>query len=280
MPDQATAVVNVHDQSKKFKIKVQGVEKEVSLTDAQVIDRIQISEDQTQKYQALAEKERTLKEQEEQIKGLRVIIDEMEADPKLKETLNKVYSDFKSGKLSKPGEKTDSLKKLDRLIEETSEAGERERLRDIRDIIKEEGGVEELNLLKTEVKALRDELSIIRGAALTGVTERIERDITTLEERFGKDLVAKHVNEIRKTAIKYPQNPISKIFKYLCPDEEYDRAVLDSAKRKEHEELERKKKGSSPNDTTFTPKTEIKKDVYGRVSISSIAKRARERLGK
>ena len=189
------------DQSVKFKIKVQGVEKEVVLKESEVIEHLQKSEDYTQKTQALAEKEKILKEQEEATKTLKVIIDDMEANPQLKETLNKVYSDFKSGKLSKPDDKkTDNLRKLDKLIEETSDAGERERLRDIRDIIKEEGGVEELNLLKIEVKTLRDELSIIKGAALTNISERIEKEISALEEKFGKDLMAKYGDAIRATA--------------------------------------------------------------------------------
>jgi hypothetical protein len=269
------------DQSVKFKIKVQGVEKEVILKESEVIEHLQKSEDYTLKTQALSEKEKALKAQEESTKALKAVIDEMEANPQLKETLNKVYSDFKSGKLSKSEDKkTDNLRKLDRLIEETTDAGERERLRDIRDIIKEEGGVEEINLLKTEIKTLKDELSIIKGAAITGVSERIERDISILEEKFGKDLVAKYADDIRKTAIKYPQNSIPKIFKYLCPDDEYERAVLDVAKKKEQMELERKKKGSLPNETTFTPKTELKKDQFGRVSVATIAQRVRERLGK
>ena len=269
------------DQSVKFKIKVQGVEKEVILKESEVIEHLQKSEDYTLKTQALSEKEKALKAQEESTKALKAVIDEMEANPQLKETLNKVYSDFKSGKLSKSEDKkTDNLRKLDRLIEETTDAGERERLRDIRDIIKEEGGVEEINLLKTEIKTLKDELSIIKGAAITGVSERIERDISILEEKFGKDLVAKYADDIRKTAIKYPQNSIPKIFKYLCPDDEYEIAVLDVAKKKEQMELERKKKGSLPNETTFTPKTELKKDQFGRVSVATIAQRVRERLGK
>ena len=269
------------DQSVKFKIKVQGVEKEVVLKESEVIEHLQKSEDYTLKTQALAEKEKTIKAQEEATKALKVVIDEMEANPQLKETLNKVYSDFKSGKLSKSDDKkTDTLNKLDKIIENTSDAEERERLRDMRDIIRDESGVGKIALLETEIKALKDDLSILRGAALTGVADKIERELSALEEKFGKDLTDKYKEEIRKTAAKYPQNSILRIFKHLCPDDEFERAVLDSAKRKEQAELERKRKGSLPNDTTFTPKTEIKKDAYGRVSIVSLVQRVRVKVGK
>ena len=266
------------DQSKKFKIKVSGQEREVD--EAELIKLAQQGDDYTRKTQALSEKEKAIQLKEQEQESLKKIIDEMKTNPDLNEKLNKVYSDFKSGKISKPEVKDRSLKKLDKLIEDASDPAQRENLRDIREIIKEEVDVGDVSSLKNEVKLLRDKLSQIENASLIGINDKIERDIKILEERFGKDLVDKYRSDIRSMAIKYPQNSIPKIFKHFCDDDEYDQAVLRNEKKKEKEELERKKRGSSPGGIeTITAKTNLQKGVGGRVTHDSIIQRVKEKLG-
>lgn len=207
----------------------------------------------------------------------------MDADPKLKETLNKVYSDYKSGKISKSDDNKDrNLKKLDKLIDDASDPAQREQLRDIREIIKEEAPVEDMKSLKDEIKSLRDELSIIRNTAIVGQTERIETQLQKLEEKFGTDLVGKYKKDIMATAIKYPNQSVSKLLFHFADDSEVETALLTQAKKKEKEELERKKRGTSPSgtETSFTAKTELKRDKAGRVTFDSLKDRILERLGK
>ena len=138
----------------------------------------------------------------------------------------------------------------------------------------------DVSSLKDELKLLREELSTLKNASLIGINDKIERDIKTLEEKFGKDLVDKYRNDIRSMAAKYPQNSIPKIFKHFCDDDEYETAVLGSAKRKEKEELERKKRGSSPGGfETITAKTPLTKGAGGRITHDSIIQRIKEKIG-
>uniref|UniRef100_A0A6M3ILK6 Uncharacterized protein n=1 Tax=viral metagenome TaxID=1070528 RepID=A0A6M3ILK6_9ZZZZ len=265
------------NQSKKFKIKVDGQEKEV--TELELIELAQKGDDYTSKTQKLADERKTLQAQQEEIKGLKVIIDEMKLNPELNKTLNKVYSDFKSGKVTKPD--TDSnLKRIDKLIKDADDPDQREKLRDIKEMVTELA--EEIAERKTSetVKKLEGDIALLRNTSLIGLGDKIEGDIQKLEGKFGKDLVGKYKADITAMALKYPQNSVPKIFKHLCDDTEYETAVLESAKRKEKEELERKKQGSSPGGQGFTAVTEARKDKSGRTNISDIVQRVKERLGK
>jgi len=263
----------------KVKIKVDG--QEIEVTQNELIELAQKGKDYTKKTQELADKEKTLNAEATRVAGLKAIVDEMEADPKLKETLNKVYSDFKSGKIAKPENKDSNLKKLDKLIEDTSDPAQREQLRDIREIIKEE--VPDTKGLEDKISKLENELSLIKNAALIGQTDRVEIQLGKLEEKFGADLVGKYKKEIMATAIKFPNQTVNKLLYHFADDSEIETALLNQAKKKEKEELDRKKKGSSPSggEPSFVAKTELVKDKRtGRVTFDSFKQRILERLGK
>jgi len=269
-----------NNQSGKFKIKVDGQEVEVS--QEEMIELAQKGKDYTKKTQELADKEKSLNAEAQRMLGMKNILDEMESDPKLKETLNKVYSDFKSGKVAKPENKDSNLKKLDRLLSETTDPAQREQLRDIREIIQQEAPVGEVSTLKDEIKSLREEISAVRNAAVIGQTDRVEVQLQKLEEKFGAELVNKYRKDIMATAIKYPNQSVNKLLYHFGDDSEIETALLNQAKKKEKDELDRKKRGSSPSgsETSFVAKTELKKDKTGRVTMASLKDRILERLGK
>ena len=278
----AETTTTTQDPSKQvFKIKVKGQEREV--TQDELIRLAQQGDDYAQNTEALKKREETIKVEETKVAGLKAIVDEMETDPKLKETLNKVYSDYKSGKISKSDEIKDrNLKKLDKLLEDTSDPAQREQLRDIREIIKEETPTKDMESLKETVSKLEQKLSIIENAALIGQTDRVESQLVKLEERFGKELVDKYKKDIMATAIKYPHQSVTKLLYHFADDSEVETALLNQAKKKEKEDLERKKKGASPSgaEPSFTAKTELKKDKAGRVTFESFKDRVLERLGR
>ena len=280
MADQANAVADkTKDQSLKFKIKVDEQEKEVSVTNEQIIEALQKSEDYTQKLQKLAEEKRTIEAQVERLKGVTATIDEINANPEFSKAVNKVISDFRSGKVTKPD--TDSnLKKIDKLIKDADDPDQREKLRDIKAIVTEVAEEIAEKSSSTKIAKLEEEIALLRNTSMIGLGEKIDSDIQKLEGKFGKDLVGKYKADIRAMALKYPQNSIPKIFKHLCDDSEYETAVLSDAKRKEKEELERKKAGSSQGGQDFTATTEAKKDKFGRTSLQSVLQRVKERLGK
>ncbi len=268
------------DQLEKFTIKVDGQDLEV--TKNELIGLAQMGKDYTNKTKILADQERALKDTETRVAGLKAVVDEMEADPKLKETLNKVYLDYKTGKISKSDDKDRNLKKIDKLIEDTSDPAQREQLREVKDLIREQIPIDDIEQLKKDNKELKEELSIIKEAALIGHTSNIESKITKLEEEYGSDLVGKHKSNIVALATKYPKQEVENILFHLADKTEVRAALLTQAKKKEKEELERKKKGASPSgqEASFTAKTELQKDKAGRVIFSSLRQRILERLGK
>jgi uncharacterized protein YdhG (YjbR/CyaY superfamily) len=267
------------DQS-KFKIKVDGQEKEV--TKDELIELAQQGNDYTKKTQTLAEERKTLEAEKARVAGLKSIVDEMETDPKLKDTLNKVYSDYKSGKISKSEVVQDrNLKKLDKLIDDTSDPAERERLREIRTIIKEE--TPDNKDLVDKVAKLEAELSLVRNATITAQSEKIEGSLEKLVEKYGADLVKKYEQDIKATALKYPNQSVAKLLFHFAEDSEIETALLKTAKQKEKEELDRKKRGSSPggSESSIAVKTPFEKDKRtGRTTIESFKNRVLERLGK
>ena len=267
----------------KYKIKVDGQEKEVSVTNEQIVEALQKNEKWTQEMQKLSKDKETLKAEEARVAGMKVIVDEMDSDPKLKETLNKVYSDYKSGKIAKSVDNKDSnLKKLDKLIEEASDPGEREKLRDIREIIKEEAPLADTASLKEMIGSLKEEIATLRSTQNIGQTERVEVQIAKLEEKFGADLIDKYRVDIKAMALKYPNQTVSKILYHFADDSEIEAAILSGSKKKDKEELERKKFNSFPGgqDNFFTAKTPLQKDKTGRITMESLRSRILERLGK
>jgi len=272
---------DLNNQSKVYKIKVDGQEKEVLANDEQVIEALQKNEKWTQEMQRLAEKEKTLNAESTRVAGLKAIVDEMDSDPKLKETLNKVYSDFKSGKIAKSDTTKDSsLKLLDKRIDEASDPATREQLKEIREIIKQE--TPDTKGLEDKISKLENELSLIKNAAIIGQTDRVESQLQKLEEKFGVDLVSKYKKDIVATALKYPNQSVNKLLYHFADDSEIETALLKQAKTKEKEELDRKKRGSSSGtDDSFVAKTPLEKDKRtGRTTFESIKQRVLERLGK
>ena len=122
MADQAPGQSGQAADQSKYKIKVDGQELEFSLDELR--EHAQKGVDYTKKMQVLAEEKKTLKAQEERVASVKVIVDEMEKDPSLSKALNKVYSDHKSGRISKSEAQDRNLKLLDKRIEEAEEAGD------------------------------------------------------------------------------------------------------------------------------------------------------------
>ena len=262
------------------KITVNGQEIEVS--QKELIELAQQGKDYTKKTQALSEKEKALREQETRVSGMKQIVDEMDADPKLKETLNKVYSDYKSGKISKSDDNKDrNLKLIDKRIEEASDPATREQLKEIREIIREESP--NTKQLEDKITKMENELALLKNATIIGQEGRVESQLQKLEERFSKDLVGKYRQDIKAMALKYPQQSVAKLLYHFADETEIETAILSKGKKKEKEDLDKKKRFSSPNkgDDSFVATTDLQKDKRtGRVTMESFKNRVLERLGR
>ena len=264
----------------KVKIKVDGQELEV--TQAELIELAQKGKDYTKKTQSIADREKTLKEEEARVAGMKAIVDEMDTDPKLKETLNKVYSDYKSGKISKPDLMDKNLKLIDKRIAEATDPAVKQDLMEIKEIITEKAEEIAERIANDKIAKIQDELTSLRNATNIGNSERIEVQLSKLEEKFGAELIGKYKNDIKAMSLKYPNQSVQKLLYHFADDSEIETAIIGNSKKKDKEELDRKKRNASPmgGEGSFVAKTNLEKDKQGRVTFNSIAQRVRERLGK
>ena len=83
------------NQSEKIKIKEDGVDKEITLTEAEKIDLIQKGRDYTRKTQVVAEEKRSVENLKSELAEMKTYWDEMKADPGLNQALRKTREDLR-----------------------------------------------------------------------------------------------------------------------------------------------------------------------------------------
>jgi len=256
----------------KIKLTIQGQEKELSIDELKEYASKGI--DYTAKTQEIAEKRRQLEAAESEIKEVKSIVDEMKQDPKLADALNKVYADFKSGRTAKSeGTKDSNLRTLDRLINDEVDPNQRESLRQMRTIIAEEANVPGL---KDEINSLKDEIKNLRNITQVSHNARIKSALDTLEKDYGKEIIDKHRKNLEYMLNKYPnQDAKSLLYNFAANDTDFEKLLLDRARKREKEELERKKRGASPtgDSTSQATRLEPKRDRKGRIDTRDLIQR-------
>lgn len=265
MSDQAAGQSKATDDQSKFKIKVDGVEKEV--TRDEIISMAQKGDDYTRKTQAISDKEKELKTLEESLKPVKQIYDEMAQDKGLADTLDKTYKDYKSGKISISEMKDKNLKTLDKKIDEAKNRGDHEALeslRDVRSIIEEETNTK--GLLE-EVKKLREEVSSLRSSTIVSLDSKISGDWDKLKDSFGKS-VDKYEKVVREAAAKYPGQSVEKLFKYYADESDLDEALIHRATKNKEKEIQKKRDGSMDTTNSIRELIEPKRDKFGRVDLA------------
>jgi len=278
MADQAKAVAESKDQVRKYKITVDGKEEEVEMTDAQIVEHLQKSKDYTNKTKALADERKSLEERLKKVEKFEAFANEVAQNPALDKALSKTYSDVKAGKISKSEGKDRNLKLLDKKIDETTDITDREALKEMRTIIAEETNVEEV--LK-RMESIEAKLTLLDKTSRIGLGSVVENEIQKVEDEFGKEFTDKYRKDLRTRCENNPGVSAKVILKLIVPDNEYDEAILSRAEKRKKDELERKKKGSSVGgEEIVAPKSKYEYDKQGRVTMDSLIKRAKERLGK
>ena len=256
----------------KYTIKVGGVEKQLTL--AELTEAAQKGEDYQNKTTELARQRKELDGELKRIGNWKPIIDRVDVDQKLRETLTKVMSDYDSGKISKSDSIKDrNLKILDRKLEEASDPEVKESLREIRQIIDQETGVGEL---KAKIADLEEIISSVRNNALIGISDRIEKQISEVSEKFGKEVVGKYETEIRKAASQYPNQSARKLFLYYASDEDAKTALLNEVKQEKEKEIKLKTNGSMTTVETVHTKIEPIRDKRGRIDWSALTQKMKE----
>ena len=218
------------------------------------------------KTEALSEREKTLKADEDSLLELKAMQKLANDNPKLGNAFNKIVADFKTGKLDTEAKVSKAEKKLDRMIDQADDASQKESLRDIREIIKDETPIQPL---QEEVRALKEEMAMLRKTSNIGITSKIEDGITGLKDRFGKEMIDKHASNITAMCTKYPEQSVYSVFKHLCSDDDFTTALLSERDKKSKSELKRKKDGSEPGGPTSVNKIEAVRGKGGRIDWRS-----------
>jgi len=130
-------------------------------------------------------------------------------------------------------EKKDAVKTLDKLIEQAPYE-QRQPLEQMRQIILEETNV---SALSKKVDEMDKVINYFRGKDIQLGKQTLETDLTSLEQRFGKEIIEKYRDDVVKEWNKYPNSKAKDILKYVVPDDEYDQALL-SKRTKTKEKLE------------------------------------------
>lgn len=256
----------------KYKIKVGGVEKELTL--AELTEAAQKGDDYLNKTTKLNEERKVLEAELKRIGAWKPIMDKVDVDPKLRDTLSRVMSDYDSGKISKSDTVKDrNLKILDKKLEEASDPEVKESLREIRQIIDQETGVGEL---REKIAELEEVIASVRNNALIGISDRIEKQLSDVSQKFGKEVVGKYETEIRKAAAQYPSQSARKLFLYYASEEDATTALLNEAKQKKEEEVKLKINGSTTTVNNVHTKIEPVRDKKGRIDWGAQIQKLKE----
>lgn len=230
------------------------------------------------KAQDLATQRKSLTDKEAELRDIIRLNEEVKGNPDLEKAIIKLINDSRSGKPLTQKTVDKNLRKLDQLIEETGDYSTKDQLRQMRDIILEESGSDSL---KEELKLVKDELASLKRSASAGVSGRIGAEKGKLEEKFGEELIGKYWKDIESMASKYPEylsnNKFTKLLYHFAEDLEIETALLDKAKEKQQQEIERKKRGSISDTTSSVSSTiEIPHDKSGRIRWGEVFKKARD----
>lgn len=123
-----------------------------------------------------------------------------------------------------------TLKGLDRLLSKTDDPAQRESIRDLRDVLKEE--LDALVDAHPTTKALAQEVSRLRAATSANRVSKLDAEIDTLEEKYPSSLIEKYRAQMKATLAK-PENAMvsaRKMLTLLASDEELEEAETHQAK--------------------------------------------------
>lgn len=239
--------------------------------------------DYRHKTELLSTEKKELESRIKSVRDLEIIRDELSQSPELKDAVDQLYRDFKSGKMGKTQESVDkNVAKIDSLIERTSDPEVRENLRETRDIMVDliDRKAAGLSTMEKRLALLEQELKSTKNAVLTSQEERAEANIAKLQDRFGKDIVEKYSNDLKAAFLKYPGVDILKVLKLTVSDEDLRSAYRAEDKLKEERERDKKRRGSDASSGSGMAGKgyDLKRDPKtGRVDTHDLINKIKER---
>jgi hypothetical protein len=212
--------------------------------------------------------------QKKELAELVTLRDEIQGDPALEKEVTNLINRKRAGLSfnTSSSDKKDKINHLDGLISEAPDAETKESLRQLKAIIKEETST--YGEYQNEIQAMREEIKTLKSATLSGQAERIDTKIQSLCKEFGDEVVKDVEMDLRKSALRYPNASVKKLFISLIDEDKLETVILEKAKRKQQQEDKIKTQGSSPGGQGVKTPVEVKKDKFGRVNIGQWAKDA------
>lgn len=221
------------------------------------------------KTEEFSKEKKEIESKKQSLRELENLRDEIKGNPDLERKINKMINDFRAGNFEADDLKTKkSIKTLDKLIDQTSDAETKEGLRQMRQIVQEE--TSDYGDLKEKYSNLEKKFSSLEQLTLSGQTERVDVKLGLLDKRFGKELVDKYRSDIKAAAVKFPTSDIVKLFYHYANEDDIKSALLNEAKEKEKQEQFRKEQGSSAGIFDRKTPVEAKKDKHGRTNIKDL----------
>lgn len=140
--------------------------------------------------------------------------------------------------------KSETLRTLDKMIKDAPYE-QRESLSNLRQIIFEETGAQEL---RREVEDLKKMLGIVNNERVNSKVQSINNSLNALTDQYGKEFIDKYRDEIIKQGVAYPDAPVKRLITAIADPDDIEQAILSRVTKKEKTNIDKKLAAiSSPN---------------------------------
>ncbi len=146
---------------------------------------------------------------------------------------------------------------------------QRSALEQMRTIILEETGV---SALSEKVNKMEKLLGVYQQSAFDSKQKQIETDLTTLSEKYGKDLIEKYRDVITQRGLQNPNLSTTKIFSFEVPIEEIEQAILSKGKKPLTKEKKEAISSSGSGITSASEKVDVKKETFASILMKGLKK--------
>ena len=119
-------------------------------------------------------------------------------------------------------QKKEATRLLDKLMDGVPKE-QREYLEQLRQIVLEETNVSKL---MADIEELKKAIGHYQFRDRELGREQVNKDLTTLSEKFGDDVISKYQEDIVKEWERHPNIKTKDILKYVIPDDEYEQALI------------------------------------------------------
>jgi len=220
------------------------------------------------KTEEFSKDKREIETQKQSLRELTLLRDEIEGNPGLKTRVTKLINDFRAGNLDSDVSKTNKIKTLDKLIDQSSDAETKEGLRQMRQIVQEETA--SYGDLKDNYKELEQKFQRLEQATMSGQAERVEVKMGLLTDKYWKEIVDKYRTDIKAAALKFPGQDINKLFYHYANEDDIKSALLHEAENTKQLEHRRKEEGSGAGGEGVPKSYDLKKDKHGRTDVKNL----------